>query len=237
MSKKQWYKKGIVDGVPIALGYFAVAFTLGISAKKSGLTVLQTFLATLLTNASAGGYAGFKVIEENSPYLDMALTILVVNIRYFLMSCALSQKLNPKTPLRHRLLIGFDLTDEIFGISMLAEGELCPYYNYGAMTLAIPSWAGGAAMGVIMGNALPESVVTALSVGIFGMFLAIIIPPAKKNKVIAGIVAISFALSFAFSKIPYLRNISSGIRIMILTVVIGLVAAVLFPVKEEEHNE
>ena len=237
LKKLEWYKKGLVDGIPIALGYFAVAFTLGITAKNSGLTALQTFIATALTNASAGGYAGFTGIAENVSYLDMALTIFVVNIRYFLMSCALSQKLSSETSLVHRLLIGFDLTDEIFGISMAVNGNLNPFYNYGAMSITIPSWATGAAVGVIIGNVLPHSVVNALSVGIYGMFLAIIIPPAKQNKIIAGIVAVSFALSFAFAKIPLFSGISSGIRIMILTVVIGFVAAILFPVKEEETDE
>lgn len=226
-----------MDGIPIALGYFAVAFTLGITAKNSGLTALQTFIATALTNASAGGYAAFTGVAENVSYLDMALTILVVNIRYFLMSCALSQKLSPKASLLHRLFIGFDLTDEIFGISMAVKGNLCPYYNYGAMTVTIPSWATGAALGVIIGNVLPHSIVNALSVGIYGMFLAIIIPPAKKNKIIAGIIAVSFVLSFTFAKIPLFSGISSGIRIMILTVIIGFAAAILFPIKEEEIDE
>lgn len=235
--RREWFKKGLRDGIPIALGYFAVAFTLGIVAKNAGLTAFQTFLATALTNASAGGYAGFKIIEEGAPYFDMALTIFVVNIRYFLMSCALSQKLSPKTTLIHRLLIGFDVTDEIFGISMAVKGTLNPWYNYGAMTVSIPSWAMGAALGVIMGNVLPASVVSALSVGLYGMFLAIIIPPAKKNKVIAGIVIVSMALSLGFAKLPLISQLSSGIRVIILTVIIALAAAILFPVKEDESNE
>ncbi len=234
---KKWYKRGLRDGVPIALGYFAVAFTLGIVAKNAGLTALQTFLATALTNASAGGYAGFKIIEEGAPYIDMALTIFIVNIRYFLMSCALSQKLAPQTPLLHRVIIGFDVTDEIFGISSAVRGTLNPFYTYGAMTVSIPCWAGGAALGVVLGNILPLNVVSALSVGLYGMFLAIIIPPAKKSPVIAGIVAVSMCLSFAFSKIPLLSQVSSGIHVIILTVIIALAAAILFPVKEEETNE
>ncbi len=237
MENKIWYKRGLRDGVPIALGYFAVAFTLGIVAKNAGLTAVQTFLATALTNASAGGYAGFKIIEEGAPYIDMALTIFVVNIRYFLMSCALSQKFAPETPIWHRLMVGFDVTDEIFGISMAVKGKLNPYYNYGAMTVSIPCWATGATLGVIMGNILPVGLVNALSVGLYGMFLAIIIPPAKKSPVIAWIVAISMILSFAFSKLPVLSQMSSGIRVIILTVAIALVAAVLFPVKEEDQNE
>lgn len=228
---------GLRDGIPIALGYFAVAFTLGIVAKNAGLTAAQTFLATALTNASAGGYAGFKIIEENAPYLDMVLTIFVVNIRYFLMSCALSQKLSHDTSLLHRVIIGFDVTDEIFGISMAVKGELNPWYNYGAMTVSIPCWATGAALGVVMGNALPQSLVNSLSVGLYGMFLAIIIPPAKENKIIAGIVAVSMTLSFCFSKLPFLSSLSSGMRVIILTVIIAFAAAVLFPVKEEVENE
>jgi len=236
LDNKIWYKKGLRDGVPIALGYFAVAFTLGIVAKKAGLTAVQTFLATALTNASAGGYAGFTAIAENASYIDVALTMLIVNARYLLMSAALSQKLSPNTPIAHRMLVAFDVTDEIFGISVAVKGTLNPYYNYGAMSVSIPGWALGAAMGVIMGNVLPQSIVSALSVGLYGMFLAIIIPPARKNKVIAGIVVISMALSFLFTKTPFISGLSSGIRVIILTIVIALAAAVLFPVKEEEDE-
>ncbi len=236
LENKKWYKKGVIDGIPIALGYFAVGFTLGIVAKEAGLTAFQTFLAAFLTNASAGGYAGFTLIEENATYIDMALTIFIVNIRYFLMSCALSQKLSPNTSIVHRLIIGFDVTDEIFGISSAVKGTLTPFYNYGAMTVAIPCWATGAALGVILGNVLPQGIVSALSVGLYGMFLAIIIPPAKKNKVIAGIVITSMVLSFIFTKLSFLSHISSGIRVIILTIIIALAAAILFPVKEQDDE-
>lgn len=232
----KWYKKGLVDGIPIALGYFAVAFTLGIVAKNSGLSAFQAMLAAALTNASAGGYAGFTLIGENASFLEMALTQLVVNARYLLMACALSQKLSPKTSTLHRSLIAFDVTDEIFGISVSVKGNLNPFYNYGAMTVSIPGWALGTLLGVIMGNILPDSIVSALSVGLYGMFLAIIIPPARKNKVIAVLVIVSMALSFVFSKVSLLSGISSGMRVIILTVVISLAAAYLFPVEEEEED-
>lgn len=232
----KWYKNGLRDGIPIALGYFAVSFTLGIVAKKAGLTAFQAMLATGLTNASAGGYAGFSLIAENGGYIAMALTQLVVNARYLLMSASLSQKLSPETPLLHRALVAFNVTDEVFGISIAVKGNLNPFYNYGAMTVTIPGWALGAFFGVIMGNALPANIVSALSVGLYGMFLAIIIPPAKKDKVIAALVIISMVLSLAFSKLPVLSGISSGFRIIILTVAISLVAAILFP-REEEDGE
>lgn len=235
-SNLKWYKKGLVDGIPIALGYFAVAFTLGIQAQRAGLTGFQAMLAAALTNASAGGYAGFSSIAAAASYLETAVTQFVVNARYLLMSCALSQKLPEKTPLLHRCLVAFEVTDEVFGISVAVKGQLNPFYNYGATTVAVPGWALGTFLGVVMGNILPVSVVTALSVGLYGMFLAIIIPPARKNPVIAGLVVISMALSFAFAKLPHLSQISSGFRVIILTVVISLAAAILFPRDEEEEG-
>lgn len=236
LENRKQYLKGLRDGVPIALGYFAVAFTLGIAAKRAGLGAWEAFVTAALTNASAGGYAGFTLIGAGAAYSELALTELIVNARYLLMSCALSQKIAPETSLLHRMLIAFDVTDEIFGISVSVEGNLNPFYSYGAMTISIPGWAFGTLFGVIMGNALPVRVVSALSVGLYGMFLAIIIPPAKKSRVIAVIVAISMAASFIFSYLPILSGISDGVKIIVLTVVIALAAAILFPVKEETEN-
>lgn len=236
MNNLKWYKKGVKDGIPIGLGYFAVAFTLGIVAAKAGLTAFQALLATGLTNASAGGYAGFEIIAESGGYLAMAISQLVVNARYLLMAASLSQKLNPETPLLHRALVAFYVTDEVFGISIAVKGNLNPFYNYGAMTVSIPGWALGAFFGVIMGDVLPPSLVSALSVGLYGMFLAIIVPPARKDKVIALLVVVSMALSFALAKLPFVCEISSGMRVIILTVVISLAAAIIFP-REDEADE
>lgn len=233
----KWYKKGIKDGIPIALGYFAVAFALGIAAKKAGLNPFEAMLAAGLTNASAGAYAGFTLISESGSYLAMALSQLIVNARYLLMSCALSQKLNPETSLLHRAAIAFDVTDEVFGISIAVKGELNPCYNYGAMTVAIPGWALGTFFGVLMGNILPVRIVSALGVGLYGMFMAIIIPPARKNKIIATLIIISFILSFAFSRLPVICNVPSGTQVIILTILISLAAAIFLPLKDEEEEE
>ena len=230
------YRAGMRDGLPIALGYFAVAFTLGIAAKNAGFSALQALVASLTNNASAGEYAAFSLIAAGAGYLEVAVMTLVANARYLLMSCSLSQKLSPETPLRHRLLIGYDVTDEIFGISIARPGYLNPWYTYGAMTVAIPGWGSGTFLGVVMGNILPLRAVSALSVGLYGMFLAIIIPPARKNRVILALVAISFAASFAASRLAVFAGISSGVKTIVLTVVIALAAAVLFPVKEEEDH-
>lgn len=232
---KKEFKEGIRDGIPIGLGYLAVSFSLGVAAKSAGLTAFQGFIASLLNNASAGEYAGFTVIAANASYLEMMLMTLIANARYLLMSCALSQKFAPDTPLRHRLLVGYDVTDEIFGITIARPGILNPFYTYGAIVIAAPCWAGGTALGVIAGNLLPLRVVSALSVALFGMFLAVIIPPARKNRVVAVFVLISFLASFAASCLPYISQLSGGTRTIILTVVISAAAAALFPVKEEEE--
>lgn len=232
-ENRVWFMRGMRDGVPIALGYLAVAFTLGIAAKKAGFTPFQALLASLTNNASAGEFAAFTLISAGSGYLGVAVMEIIANARYLLMSCALSQKLSPETPLYHRMLIGFDVTDEIFGISMSVQGKLNPYYNYGAMALAIPGWAFGTFFGVLMGNLMPVNLVRALSVGLYGMFLAIIVPPARKNKILAGIIVCSMAASFAFTRLPVISNLSSGTRTILLTLLIAGGAAVLFPVEEE----
>ena len=236
-ENKYFFLKGIKVGMPICLGYLAVSFTLGITARNAGLTAWQAFLASLTTNASAGQYAGFTVIAAAGSYMEMAIMELVANARYLLMSCSLSQKLGSETGLLHRLMVGFDVTDEIFGVSVSVPGKLNPFYNYGMMAVAIPGWSLGTLFGVIMGNVLPDNIVSALSVGLYGMFIAIIIPPARKNKVLAGLIIISMASSFFFSRQPLLAQISPGIRTIILTVVIAGIAAVLFPVKEDSAYE
>lgn len=234
-SNMSCFKRGLKDGIPIATGYFVVAFTLGIPAKNAGFSALQALIASMVNNASAGEYALFTLVAASASYLEVALMTLVANARYLLMSCALSQKFSPQTPLMHRALVAFDVTDEIFGISIAQKGWLNPWYNYGAMAVAIPGWALGTFFGVIMGNVLPIRAVSALSVSLYGMFLAIIIPPARKSKVVCGVVAISFLLSYLANALPFLAAISTGTKTIILTVAISLVAAILFPVKEEEE--
>lgn len=233
MNRSKVFLKGMRDGVPIALGYFAVAFSLGIMAKQAGLNALQGFVASFFNLASAGEYSLFSQIQLNASLLEVALVTLVINARYLLMSCALSQRFSPKTGIVPRLLVGFGITDEIFGISIATEGYLNPLYNYGAILVAAPCWAFGTSMGIIAGNILPLRVVSALSVALYGMFIAIIVPPAKKNKTIMIAVVVSFALSFICSKAPLLKEMSPGFKTIILTVVIASVAALISPVNDE----
>lgn len=234
---KNAFINGMRDGIPIALGYFAVSFSLGIVARRAGLNPFQGFLSSFLNHASAGEYAEFTVIMANAPYVEMAFVILITNIRYMLMSCALSQKFTSDTPLLHRFLVGFGITDEIFGISVSRAGNLNPWYSYGAIFIALPAWSVGTALGIVAGNILPTSVVSALSVALYGMFLAIIIPPSKKDKVVGGIVIAGFLISYIASKIPQLANVSDSMKISVITVIISGLAAFFFPTPEEQDDE
>ena len=229
--------EGFRDGIPIGLGYLAVAFSLGIAAKKAGLNALQGFLISLLNNASAGEYAAFTVVAADASYWEMALITLITNARYLLMSCSLSQKFSPDTPMLHRLLVGFDVTDELFGIAISRPGYLDPFYSYGAFLPALPGWAVGTALGIAAGSILPARIVSALSVALFGMFLAIIIPPARKNRAVCLCVLVSFAASGLSAVLPWLRTLSGGTRTILLTVVIASAAALLFPISDREDAE
>ena len=228
--------KGLKGGIPIALGYFAVSFTLGIQAKNVGITAFQAAVTSFGLHASAGEYIAFTLIGANANILVMVLMEMIANARYLLMSCSLSQKIPADTPMWKRLVMGYFITDEIFGASISVSGKLDPYYMFGLIAVASPGWVVGTALGVIMGNALPLRAVSALSVGLYGMFIACIIPEGRKNKIVAGVIIVSFVLSYIFSTLSVLKGISSGIKIMILTVIIATVAAILFPVKEENHE-
>lgn len=228
---------GAKDGIPIGLGYFAVSFSLGIAAQRAGLSPFQAFLSSFLCSASAGQYVDYTLIAVAASYLQVAVMTLIANARYLLMSCAMSQRISPNTRMIHRFAMSFAITDELFAINIVRPGYLNPYYFYGSMAVAVPMWAIGTALGTTAGNIMPLRAVSALSVALYGMFLAVIIPPTRSNKIITGLILISFTLSFAGSYLPVFAQISSGTRTIFLTVVISAVAAVLFPVKQREVEE
>ena len=235
-ENKAWFARGMRAGVPIGLGYFAVAFTLGIAARSAGLTAFQATLSSLLLNASAGEFVGFTLMSAGAGYLEVAIMEAVANARYLLMSFSLSQKLRPETGLIHRLILGWYVTDEVFGVSISAPGYLNPWYTYGAIALACPGWAAGTCLGVILGNIFPASVVSALSVGLYGMFIAIFVPPARESRTIRGLVLVSMGLSFFVNRASMFAGVSSGIKTILLTVILSAAAAILFPIREAKND-
>ena len=223
------FARGIKDGIPIMTGYFAVSFALGIAMRNAGLTPGEGLMMSVLNTASAGEYAGITMIVSNASLFETALMTLIVNARYFLMSCALSQKLSEHTFFGHRLGISFAITDELFAIAASRKGHLNP------ALVAIPGWAAGTVLGVIAGSALPSILVSSLSVALYGMFLAVIIPPCKGDRILRRIVVCSFVLSYLASVLPGISSISSGTQIIVLTVAIAAFAAWKYPIPEEQQ--
>lgn len=221
------FRRGLKDGVPIGLGYFAVSFTFGMMAVSGGMSTWQAALISLTNLTSAGQFAGLDIILASGSYWEMALTQLIINLRYCLMSFSLAQKLRRDVPWAHRFVVAFGVTDEIFGVSASQEGKISPWYNYGAMCVAIPGWTLGTIAGGISGNLLPAFMVSALSVAIYGMFLAVIIPTAKKNRTVLGVVIGAMAVSSLFAVVPVLKKVSSGFVIIITTVVVAGIAALI----------
>lgn len=231
MDKKKAFLKGLKDGVSIGLGYFAVSFSLGIIAKKGGLTAPLGFIASFFTRASAGEYGVYTLVAADATYWEIVIISLITNLRYLLMSTALSQKFSPETSLLKRILVGCCVTDEVFGISIAYPGYLEPTYTFGAFAVSTPLWAAGTALGIIAGTILPGRVVSALSVALYGMFIAIIVPPSKRDKaVLCGVIA-SFVLSYLCTyTIPFIKDLSSGTRTIILTVTISAAIAIIKPI-------
>ena len=225
------------DGFPIGMGYFAVSFSLGIIAAKAGLTAWMGFVGSFLTRASAGEYGVYSLIAIGASYVEVVAMCLVTNLRYLLMSTALTQKFASNVSLLKRILVACCVTDEIFGISIAYPGNLPPAYPFGAMLISTTMWASGTAVGIVAGEILPPHVVAALSVALYGMFIAIIIPPSKRDYAVGISVIASFLLSWLCSVLPTVREMSAGTRTIVLTIVIAAMAAYVKPVKIEDHDE
>lgn len=235
LNNKVNFLKGLKDGTPIALGYLAISFTIGIAGRDAGLKWWESTLMSALNYTSAGQASAISIIKEGGSYLTLALSTLIINLRYLLMSTALTVKLSPETTIKNRLVMGMGVTDEIFAITIGREYPINPYYMIGATTLSLPGWALGTALGGIMGEILPSFISSSLSIALYAMFIAIIIPPCKGNKVLLVLVLLSMILSFLFTKIPVLKNINIGMKVIILTIVLSSIFALLFPREEDEE--
>ena len=231
---KEEYTLGIRRGLPVGLGYFSVSFGFGAMAVSKGLSVAQATLISASNLTSAGQFAGLTTIVENSGLWMMILTQLIINSRYALMSLALSQKMGQQIGLFPRLLIAFFNTDEVFALAMAREHALTVPFLYGLGLLPMVGWVSGTLFGALAGSILPLSIRTALGVMLYGMFIAIIIPPAKKERPVALAALLALILSSLFAWAPALQKAPKGTPIVICTVAAAALCAWLFPVEEEK---
>ncbi len=226
------YLRGLKDGLPIGLGYLSVSIAFGVAAVQCGLSVFAAVAISLTNLTSAGQLAGLSVIAAAGSLLEMAATQLVINLRYALMSISVSQKLDPSVRPGQRFIMAFGMTDEIFAVASGQKGTVRTPYFYGLMTLPILCWTTGTLLGAVAGKILPAALLSALGVSIYGMFIAIILPPAKRSLSVCLVVLGAAALSCCFAWLPGLTRVSSGFAIIICSVVAAAMGAWLAPKKE-----
>ena len=237
MTENNNFRMGFRDGLPICLGYFAVSFAFGIFTQSMGLSVLEAVLISALNLTSAGQLAAVPIIASGGSYLELAISQLVINARYSLMSVSLSQRLGGSVRMGDRLAIAFANTDEVFAVSMSKESSVGRKYMYGLILTPFFGWTLGTFLGAVAGNILPAMLVGALGIAIYAMFVAIVVPAAKDNIKVACASLIAIMLSCGFYFIPMLSVIPSGFTIIIIAVAVSLLMAIVAPIPDEEGCE
>lgn len=230
------YSEGLKGGLPIGLGYLSVSFSFGIMAAQMGFPWWAAILISMTNVTSAGQVAGIVIIAAGGGYVELAMSQVVINLRYALMSITLSQKLHPKVNRFEKMLMSFGITDEIFALCVSKKGTVNLPFFLGVLTLPYLGWSLGTTLGSCMGAILPELLLSVLGIAIYGMFMAIVLPVAKKEKNVAICCIISVVLSCLFYYVPGLNQISSGISIILCTLVAAVLAAWFFPVKQAEEE-
>ena len=228
------YQFGVQTGLPVGMGYFSVSFGFGAMAAAQGLKALDATLISITNLTSAGQFAGLTLIVAGATLWEMILTQLVINSRYALMSLALSQRMGEKIGVLPRLAIAFFNTDEIFALAMANPEPLTVSFLLGLGGLPFLGWTGGTLLGALAGSVLPDAIGTALGVMLYGMFIAIVVPPARKERSVLAGVALALLFSCLFTWVPGLKEVAAGLSIVICTVAAAAVCAWLFPVKDEE---
>ena len=233
-NKKEAYQKGFKLGVPIGIGYFSVSFAFGMMAVASGLSPVIALAISMTNVTSAGQFAGIQVIAASGTFLEMALTTLMINARYFLMSLALSQKVSKKLTGIQRALMSFCVTDEIFAVASIEEEPITGWYWLGLMTMPYIGWSGGTLFGALISGVLPKSLQDALGIALYGMFIAIIIPAAKHSRPIVMSILLAVGISCILYYVPVFNQISSGFAVIIVTLIVAGIMAYIAPIEEEE---
>ena len=231
------FSKGVKDGLAIGLGYLSVSFSFGVLAVTSGLSWWQATLVSLTNLTSAGQVAGVGIMAASGGLIEMAIATFIINLRYALMAISLSQKTDSSMTIPARLITGYVITDEIFGVASGADHPVSFKYLAGLGVLPIIGWTSGTLLGAVCGNILPAMVTNALSIGIYGMFVAIVLPASRKSRSVMIVSIIAVVLSCILFYVPFFKeNISSGFAIIICSVIASLIGAVFMPVKEETNG-
>lgn len=234
--KKQEFLEGVRDGIPICLGYFSVSMAFGLTEVLSGIPAWAAVMISLTNLTSAGQFAGTNLLVANGTMIELAMTTLIINIRYFLMSISVSQKVEQKMTLKERLAVSFGITDEIFAVSMQRDHELTSVYMAGLILTPVLGWTGGTLIGAVATSLMPPILSNAFGIALYGMFIAIIVPPAREHKNVLFAVLLAIFASVACRYLPVIKNLSDGWTIILICIVVCLIAAYCFPVEESEEE-
>ena len=237
IKKFNYYLYGLKKGLPIGLAYLSVSFALGVMLKNGGITPLAGAIMSLTNFTSAGEFAGSKLIMEVASFAEIFLTVLLINLRYALMSTSLSQKIDPKTSFIKRFLMSFAITDEIYALAITEEKEVNLKYMLGLMTLPLSCWTLGTLIGSLGASIFGEKLLIAMSIALYAMFIAIIFPDAKKDYRILIIILIAIALSNIFYYLPIISEIGFGFKVIIVAIITSILGALIFPIQDEKEEE
>ena len=237
IKNKDNFIKGVTDGLPICFGYLSVAFAFGIFAVSGGLDIWQAVIISMTNVTSAGQLAGVPIILGGGSVIELAMSQLIINMRYALMSVSLSQKLGNTVSFADRFLIAFVNTDEVFAVASSKSHSVEKSYMYGLILTPYLGWACGTLLGAVAGNVLPKIIISSLGIAIYAMFIAIVLPPSKKSEATALCVLFAIVLSCLFTYIPILKTIPSGFAIIICSAFASAVFAICFPIKEQSSYE
>lgn len=229
------FQKGFTDGLPIGLGYLSVSFSFGILAAKAGLNIWQATLISMANLTSAGQFAGLTIMTTGGSIIEMMLSQFIINLRYALMSISMSQHVDKSMNLPRRLFYGEFHTDEIYAVSMGRPEKLGNKYFMGVIIAPYIGWALGTFLGALCGEIMPAVITGALGVALYGMFIAIVVPPMKHSFKITVVVLIAVLLSVCFKYVPFLSGVTPGFAIIICAIVASFVGAVFFPVEERKE--
>ncbi len=224
---------GFKRGIPIAIGYIPVSFAFGLNAVSGGIPAWLVIIMSLTNLTSAGQAAGADLIIQGAGYFELTLTTFIINIRYMLMSLSISQKLEKKITLPQRLVFAFGITDEVFAVSSMENGKLSYKYMLGLITGPICGWTFGTALGALICSALPPTIKDAMGIALYGMFIAIIIPPARKSKQVVIVLVLSIVITCILKYAPWVCRISSGFRVIIATVLSSCICAAKYPIEDD----
>ncbi len=235
--KESEFSDGVKSGIPIALGYFSVSFSFGMLAVSMGLPVLSAVITSMTNVTSAGQASGLTIMAAGGTFIELIICQVVINLRYALMSLTISQRLPERVTFGQRLIMSFMITDEIFAVMASREKELSFKFYLGLASLPFVGWSLGTFLGALFGNLLPDNITAVLGIALYGMFVAIIIPPAKKSSAVMVCVVLSAVLSTIIYFVPVFSFISSGISVIICALIASCFCAWKFPIKEAQENE